>query len=80
LLGKTGVSVLQLTAPSRDRAERIITKMFKKQLIADAQVFENNERMYMKLKKEFDDEGMAKMRLVTTDDKLKEAIAFVQSQ
>ena len=46
-----GLSYVRVTMDSKSAAEKILSKLFKNQLIADAQIVDNNERVYMKYRK-----------------------------
>lgn len=50
--GPTGVSVVQFTIESKDKAERLTSELLSNSLIADSQIINNNyERSFMKYKK-----------------------------
>lgn len=50
--GPTGVSVVQFTVESKDKAEKLTSELLSNFLIADSQIINNNyERSFMKYKK-----------------------------
>jgi hypothetical protein len=50
--GPTGVSTVQFTVESKDKAERLTSELLSNYLIADSQIINNNyERSFMKYKK-----------------------------
>lgn len=61
---------MRVTLESRTVAERILKKLFKNQLIADAQIVDNNERMYMKYRKQINEDNQVKVRMVTTNSQV----------
>lgn len=65
-----GLSFVRVTLESRTVAERILKKLFKNQLIADAQIVDNNERMYMKYRKQINEDNQVKVRMVTTNSQV----------
>ena len=52
-----GLTFVRVTMESKSAAERILKKLFKNQLIADAQIVDNNERIYMKYRKQINEDG-----------------------
>lgn len=61
---------------NKNAAEKILKKLFKNQLIADAQIQDNNERVYMKYRKQMNDEGQVKVRMVTTQSQVPFIVSF----
>lgn len=48
---KEPLSFVRVTMESKGAAERMMKKLFKNQLVADAQIIDNNERVFMKYRK-----------------------------
>lgn len=48
---------MRVTMDSKSAAEKIIKKLFKNQLIADAQIVDNNERVFMKYRKQINQDN-----------------------
>lgn len=61
---------------SKNSAEKILKKLFKNQLIADAQIIDNNERVYMKYRKQINEEGQVKVRMITTSSQVPFIVSF----
>lgn len=77
--GPTGVSVVQMTVESKDKAESLISKLLSNFLIADSQIINNNyERSFMKYKKMVQLDGQVKTKFITTDDKVSALVRFVE--
>ena len=73
------VSIVQMTMENKQYAEDLISKLFKELLIADSQIFENNERLVMKYRKQLDLDGQVKIKLTTTTEKLPYLISFINN-
>lgn len=77
--GGTGVSTVSFTLTKQDDAERLVEKLFKTSLIADAQILSNSyERFYMKYKREASDDKLVKVKLITADNKVASLIQYVK--
>lgn len=75
----SGVSVVQFTvAEGRDDAERLVSKLFKDSLIADAHIQTEQARSYMHFKKEATQDNLAKVRLVTLDERMPELLNTIE--
>lgn len=61
---------------SKTAAEKILKKLFRNQLIADAQIVDNNERIIMKYRKQVNQEGQVKLRMVTTSSQVPFLVSF----
>lgn len=71
-----GLSYVRVTMESKTAAERILKKLFKNQLIADAQIVDNNERVFMKYRKQINEDGQVKVRMVTTNSQVPFIVSF----
>lgn len=75
----SGISSVSFTVQKRDDAEELATKLFKENLIADAQFQDNNyERMYMLYKKEQEDDHQVRVRFITADSRVPLLIKFIK--
>lgn len=75
----TGVSVVSFTVESREAAENLASKLFKSELIGDAQILDGNyERMFMNYKKQSSEDHLVRMKFLTQDAKVAEVFKFVQ--
>lgn len=78
--GPTGVSVVQFTMESKDKAERLTSELLSNYLIADSQIINNNyERSFMKYKKMVQMDGQVKAKFITADDKVPALLRFIEN-
>lgn len=71
------LSFVRVTMESKTAAEKLLKKLFKSQLIADAQVLENNERIFMKNKKQINEDSQVKVRMVTTSTQVPFLVSYL---
>ena len=75
----TGVSDVSFTVESREAAENLASKLFKQELIGDAQILDGwYERMFMTYKKQASQDHLVKMKLLTQDAKVADVFKFIQ--
>lgn len=74
----SGISVVNFAVPTTEEADILVAKMFKQQLIADAQISSSNtHRVFMRYKKMIEADNIVKMRLITTDARIPAVIRFL---
>ena len=74
----SGVSVVSFAVPTSEEADILVQKLFKDQLIADAQISASNtHRMYMRYKKLQETDNIVKMRLITSDGRVPALIRYL---
>lgn len=78
--GETGVSFMQMTIESRDLAEKLISNLFYKTLIADVQDINHvYQRVYTKDGAMQTDLDVHKLVFITADDRVAEAIEEINT-
>lgn len=73
---KEALSFVRVTMESKGAAEKMMKKLFKNQLIADAQIIDNNERVFMKYRKQINEDNQVKVRMVTTSSQVPFIVSF----
>lgn len=77
--GGSGISVVQFTMEKREDAENLSHKLFKENLIADVQIMDNNyNRLYMKYKKENEEDNQISAKFITADDRVATLMKFIK--
>jgi len=70
--------VVTFSVSTSEEADILVDKLFKQQLIADAQISSSNtHRLFMRYKKMQETDNLVKMRLVTADNRVAALIRFL---
>ena len=78
-LNKEGISQVQVTLENKDYAEKLLSKLFRANLVADGEIIDQGiERMFMKYKKEIQDDNQVKMKVITSNARVPAVIRFIQ--
>jgi len=73
-----GISYVTFTTENQEKAERLVTKLYEKNLIGDSQIIAASyEKLYMDGKKQMVDDHLVRLKMVTADYRVPSLIKYV---